>query len=660
MTRSCTTGNDTKSEWKTPQNHVRFGGVFIWTRAIHKPVDDDFMTDSSDIFPFGAAFESASDSTWRALAEKALRGAPLERLTSRSADGIEIQPLHPVPAGGLSGIARPVRKQPGQWSVLARIDHTERAAANRQALADIEGGALGLHLVFAGSGGAFGFGLPGDKRDVLRQVLANVDPAQVAIALDIPASASAIAQELAVLVADSGLNPSSAQISFGFDPLGTLMHNEAPAIGPTLASALEQAKALSGLGFEGPFLCADARPVHAAGGSEVQELAYLLGTSAACLRGYEKAGLDLPDARSFTGFRIAADADQFLTIAKLRALRRLIARLEEACGLVPKPIAIHAETAWRMTSHTDPWVNVLRTTVAVFSAVAGGTDSVSVLPHTQAIGLPDAAARRLARNVQLVLQEESRLAQVDDPAGGAGGIEALTDALCHKAWALFQHHEANGGIASAIANGSFGKDIAIIREQRTKQAATARAPLTGTSAFPDIAEVTPDVETPISDNWDRRYIDTFRPVRLSAPFEDLRARTATLKDAGKLPRVFLANLGPLTEYNARANFAANFLAAGGIETVNSGGFDTPAEVAEAFAKSGCAVACICSSDSRYGEQALTAVSALKASGAARICIAGRAGDDEASLRAAGLDGYLFQGADMIAFLDTLLQFFEQS
>jgi methylmalonyl-CoA mutase len=659
MTQPCPAGNDTKSEWKTPQNHVRFGGVFIWTRAIHKPVDDDFMTDSSDIFPFGAAFEPASDSKWRALAEKALRGAPLERLTSRSADGIEIPPLHPVPPGGLTGIARPVRKQPGHWSVLARIDHIDPAEANRQALADTEGGTQGLHLAFAGSGGAFGFGLPSGRPDALRQVLANIDPAQVVIALDIPATASAIAQKLAALIVDSGLNPSSAQVAFGLDPLGTLMHNEAPAFDHTLASAVEQAKALSGSGFTGPFLCADARLVHAAGGSEAQELACLLGAAAAYLRGYENAGFDLPDARGFTGFRIAADADQFLTIAKLRALRRLVARLEEACGLAPEPISIHAETAWRMTSRTDPWVNVLRATVAVFSAVAGGADSISVLPHTQAIGLPDAAARRLARNVQLVLQEESHLAQVDDPAGGAGGIEALTEALCQKAWALFQQHEANGGIVAAIASGSFGKDIAAIREQRAKAAATARAPITGTSAFPNIAEATPDVSRPLPDSWDQSFADPYRPCRLSAPFEGLRARAAALKEGGRQPQVFLANLGPLAEHNARANFAMNFLAAGGIATVNSGGFDTPVEAAAAFAKSGCAAACICSTDSRYGEQALAAVGALKDHGACRIFIVGRSGNDEASLRAAGLDGYLFQGADMISFLDDLLEFFEQ-
>ncbi len=141
-------------------------------------------------------------------------------------------------------------------------------------------------------------------------------------------------------------------------------------------------------------------------------------------------------------FRLAADADQFLTMAKFRALRKLWARVEEACGLTPKPAFISAETAWRMMTRRDPSVNMLRATIAAFSAGLGGADAISVLPFTAALGLPDCFARRIARNTELILLDESNLAKVADPAAGSGGIEDLTDQMCRAAWTLFQEIES--------------------------------------------------------------------------------------------------------------------------------------------------------------------------------------------------------------------------
>jgi len=195
-------------------------------------------------------------------------------------------------------------------------------------------------------------------------------------------------------------------------------------------------------------------------------------------RALEAAGIDADRARRLIGFRMAADADQFLTIAKLRALRRLWAHVEASAGLAPAPIRIHAETAWRMTTKRDPWVNLLRATVAVFSAGVGGADFISVMPFTQALGLPDAFARRLARNTQIVLLEESNLARVADPAAGAGGIEALTNALAEKAWEIFAGIEKTGGLSATIASGDIKAMVEAARAART------RKPIVGTTLFP--------------------------------------------------------------------------------------------------------------------------------------------------------------------------------
>ena len=182
------------------------------------------------------------------------------------------------------------------------------------------------------------------------------------------------------------------------------------------------------MGFKGPFAVADGRVIHDAGGSEVQELAFVLAAGVAYLRAIEGAGVALEDAHGMVYARLSADADQFLTMAKFRALRLLWARVEQACGLAPKPLFIAADTAWRMLTQRDPYVNMLRATMATFSAGLGGANAITVLPHTLALGLPDPFARRVARNTQLVLLEESNLAKVSDPAAGSGGIETLTQA----------------------------------------------------------------------------------------------------------------------------------------------------------------------------------------------------------------------------------------
>ena len=245
-------------------------------------------------------------------------------------------------------------------------------------------------------------------------------------------------------------------IRFGFSPLGGVATSGVSPlpwkdIAPIFAGVIADAAAQ---GFAGPFAVADGRAVHAAGGSEAQELGFVLAIAVAYLRAMEEHGIALDDARRFIYFRLAADQDQFLTIAKFRAIRKLWARIEQACGLDPRPAFVAAETAWRMMTKRDPHGNIVRGTIAALAAAIGGADAVTVLPYTAALGLPDALARRIARNTQTILIEESNLHRVADPAAGSGAIEALTDALCASAWTLFQEIERAGGVAEALEAGS--------------------------------------------------------------------------------------------------------------------------------------------------------------------------------------------------------------
>ena len=309
--------------------------------------------------PITSAFPTISDAQWRGLVDKALKGAPFERLVSRTADGIEIQPLYPR---DLSGRAPVARAHDGPWRALTRIEHPDAAAAAVQASADLEGGAAGLSLVFAGARNAYGFGLPaGSAGDVL-----SMDIKAAALSLNVPAQSTA-PEDVAHVIESQGLDPASADVFFG------LAATDDPS----------RVKALMARGFRGPFIAADGRMVHAAGGTDAQELAFALSEAVAALRALEAAGLSLDEARRAIGFRVAVDADQFASIAKLRALRRLWARVEESCGLQPLPAHVEAETAWRMMTRRDPYVNALRTTTAAFAAGVAGADAVVALPSHQ-------------------------------------------------------------------------------------------------------------------------------------------------------------------------------------------------------------------------------------------------------------------------------------
>ncbi len=519
--------------------------------------------------------------------------------------------------------------------------------ANAQALHDLEHGATGLTLVFAGANGAHGFGLE-PSAEAIEKVLDGVFiDAGIAIELQIGPQSRMAAIHIAEYVKRKGLTPAACDIRFGLDPVGACaVWGSSPYTWPEIVPAVTGAiKGLAGIGFKGPFAVADGRVIHDAGGSEVQELAFVLAAGVAYLRALEDAGVALEDTQGMIYARLAADADQFLTMAKFRALRLLWARVEEASGLAPKPILIAADTAWRMLTQRDPYVNMLRATMATFSAGLGGADSINVLPHTLALGLPDPFARRAARNTQLVLLEESNLAKVSDPAAGSGGIETLTQQLCEAAWPLFQEIDKTGGVFASLEQNLIQRKVAATRAVREANIARRKEVLTGASEFGEA----------------KFKFDALPPMRLAAPFEALRDRSdQILKDKGVRPKVFLANLSTPADFTARATFAKSFFETGGIEAVDSEGFTDPAALATAFKASGAALVCLCSSDKTYAGYATAAAKALQAAGARHIYLAGRAGEQEAALRAAGVNDFIFAGGDALATLQESYRLMERA
>lgn len=607
------------------------------------------MSDTDDLL-LAAEFPAATEPQWRGLVDQVLKGAPFERLVSTTYDGLSIAPLAARRADAAAVAARPGGTA---WEILARIEHPEAALANEMALRELSGGASGLSVVLGGAVGAYGFGLSAAEQAIARALEGFDFDAGASLEFDLSPQASAVLD--AMLAKGFASAHRGAGIRIGHDPIGAMAIG-ANAARPWTDEAPHFARRLAALAreeFRGKLAVADGRIIHNAGGSEAQELAYALAVAVAYLRALEAEGVALEAARRMIFFRLAADADQFLTIAKFRSLRKLWARIEAACGLAPAPAFVSAETAWRMLARRDPQVNILRATIAAFAAALGGADAITVLPFTAALGLPDRFARRLARNTQLVLLEESHLAKVADPAAGAGSVEDLTDQLCRTAWALFREIEAAGGIAAALASGLVQQKVADVRAKRTAALARRKDALTGVSIFPNLHEAAATVDAPMP--VQSSSAGGLHPARLAEPFEALRdASDRMLAATGSRPTIFLAALGTEAEFTPRATFAKNFFEAAGIEAVDGATIGAPA-LAAAFKTSGAALACLCSSDKVYEKEAAAGAQALKAAGARHIYLAGRPRDQEAALKAAGVQSFIYEGCDALATLQAAHQ-----
>ncbi|MFJ9862518.1 methylmalonyl-CoA mutase family protein [Streptomyces sp. NPDC101165] len=589
-----------------------------------------------DGLSLAAEFPDATHEQWQRLVEGVLRksgkevsGAAAEdALSTMLEDGLRTRPLYTArdgaPDPGLPGFApfvrggRPEGNTAGGWDVRQR----HATLADGAVLADLENGVTSLWLV-VGQGGMPVSALP----RALDGVYLDLAP----VVLDAGRDVAAAAAELLRLYEERGVDPKTVRGNLGGDPLGyEARTGEAQDFAPLAALARRTAGQYPGLRT----LTVDALPYHEAGGSAAQELGASLATGVAYLRELTAAGLTVEAACAQLEFRYAATADQFLTVAKLRAARRLWARVAEVSGAPGAGAQVqHAVSSPVMMSRRDPWVNMLRTTIATLAAGVGGADSVTVLPFDHALGLPDAFARRVARNTSTILVEESHLARVIDPAGGSWYVEQLTDELAHAAWEFFRSIERDGGQAAVLRSGRIRTDLATTWAERSKKLAKRREPITGVSEFPLLSEKPLEREPapePPSGGLPR--------VRRDEAYEALRARSdAHLAATGARPRIYLATLGTAAEYTARSTFVANLFQAGGIEPVTEGRFED----------SGATEAALCSSDAQYAEQAERTAESLKAAGARHVVLAGR-GDY------AGIDSYVFAGCDAVDVLSATL------
>ena len=663
----------------------------------------------TDPLKLASEFPSADYAAWRTLAEEALKGASFEKkLVTKTLDGFALQPLytkgdqdadtrliHDV----LSASVEPRETVTG-WDIRQLHSHPDPIVTNAAVLDDLENGATSILLkldaaarkgreISSGEVGVDGIAIHclADLECTLSDVYTNL----ATIALDGGAAAIPAAAMLAARMTDED-GASEAAPAFNIDPIGTLASTG--TLPCSTDDALRQTANITAELIDlfpmGTAISVNGAPYYNAGATDGQELACLLASGVAYLRALTDTGMAVDQAAGAMVFNVAIGTDFFAGIAKLRALRLMWTRILAASGAEDASISINAVSAEMAMSKVDPWVNMLRTTVTSFAAGLGGADSVVCLPYDHLIGLPDGFTRRIARNTQLILQEESNVHRVIDPAGGAWFIENMTRDLAKAAWAKFQSLEASGGIVAALANGSLKKDIEAVWHTREERVANRRDPLTGVSEFPNISEAkvtcdAPDLDAIQANGKARQtkytetvgatlsslmeaarkgatighmYTDLYGtsaattvpvliPHRLSEPYEALRKRADGYKaKTGTFPQIFLANLGKVAQHTARAMFARNFFEAGGIEAITNTGFADATSVAKAFTASGAKIAVICGSDPQYGDMADDVASTLKTAGASLVYLAGHPGDARAGYEAAGIDDFIYVGTDV--------------
>jgi methylmalonyl-CoA mutase len=477
------------------------------------------------VIPLASDFAPAGREDWLKLVAKTLEGGDFEdRLVTRTADGLAIQPLYT--AADAPRAVAPVGAHDAQspWDIRALSAHPDPARANADLLADLEGGATSVLLKIdpAGSGGvAVG------SAEALSRALDGVVLEMAPVALD----AGFLGAQAADWLASAAKSSPGARLVLHMDPLSALAETGVSP-GPIEAHLIAAANTgvrLADVYPKASLFLASGRVVHEAGGGEAEELGFMAATALAYARALIRAGASTSDAFARITLGLSADADYFLTIAKIRAARAIWARITSACD-APTPAVIEARSSRRMLTRMDAWTNMLRLTAAGFGAAVGGADAIVLGAFTDALGAPTPFARRQARNAQLVLMDEANLGRVADPARGAWYLESLTDELARAGWAAFRAIEAEGGAVVALASGRLAAEAAKTLETRRAAVAAGKAKIVGVTAYVgakdagvevepvDAAPFTvaaPSVRLPGPDG----RAAPLTPVRLAEPFE---------------------------------------------------------------------------------------------------------------------------------------------
>ena len=577
-------------------------------------------------------FEPYSDARWLEAVDSALKGAALDTLNSLEPGGMTRQPLYRETDlemadnnSGMPGLFPFMRGSSNAptpylpWHIAQRFVPNRKGSDNRAILIDLAGGVSAVAIDLTNTA-SFDHE---QAQKLLSGVLLDIAPISL-----MPGTHIHDAMDIMEgLWRDQKITNTDCKAYLNADPIGTSAQNGKPQIDLDL-------KHLFAWGAEREnvtLLCASGQMYHSAGASEAQELGMIIATLVDYLRAAQKDDIAIELLAQKTTLALSAETDFFATIAKIRAARLLWSQVFEQFGVKTIAPIVFAETSERCFSTVDPWANILRATIATLAAGIGGANLITVAPCTSVSEGDNDLTRRVARNTHIILQEESHIGKVMDPAGGAWYIEKLTRDLATQAWSIFQEIERQGGMAVALSSGYIEKLIAPIRVERQDKVNLRNIAMIGVSEFPNLEEAplkarTPKGEGPLSEK------------RLAVTIEQLRQIAEPSK-----PSVFLAAIGTPARATPRVNFAANLYAISGVHGIAGQGGEDIGTIVSDFKKSGAKIACLCASDSDYETHAVALAQGLLDAGATHIALAGK------DRKIDGIDDYCFAGCDIITF-----------
>lgn len=686
-------------------------------------------------------FTPPTDEEWKAACEALLKGAPFEKkMFTKTYEGITFDPMYTrkhtediLPKGVMPGMGDYLRGVDAAgyigkpWGIAQACDETLPAENNELLRHEHDKGATIYHIVLdtasrtgvdARQAEAVGdTGTSVTTVEDMHVLLTGLDLAKFPLYVYAGANAVPLLALVAAARRASGEDMAEVHGIVGADPIGALAADgklpaSLDAHYDSLAAAARWAT-VNAPHLRTVFVRSD---VYSNGGAnDVQEVASVLATATAYLRALCERGLTIDEAASQIAFAFSMGANFFLQIAKLRAVRPLWAQIVGAFGgsAEAQKMRIHARPALFFKTIYDPYVNMLRNTTEIFSGVVGGIDSFESAPFDEPIRKGDEFSRRIARNVQIMLQEEFGLLQPIDPAGGSWAVETLTRQMKEKIWAEFQRIEKEGGIIAALRAGSLQESVAAVLAARFKNADLRRDRIVGNNMYPNMTETlletraedtaalkaqrTADIDaylsdidvkhlgealaslrqahsvdhaveaalagatiaelmTAVTEGNGAETVTAIAPHRWSERFEALRQRTEEYKaEKNDNVKIFLANMGPIPQHKARADFTTGFLQVGAFEVLGNDGFKTVEEAADAARASGADAVVICSTDATYPEIVPALAPKLhEVLPKARVFLAGAAPKDLLeTYKEAGIDEYISVRANCYEILESL-------
>lgn len=680
-------------------------------------------------------FEAISDfpipsyEQWKQAVDKSLKGAPFSKLLTKTYEEIILQPMYQKKdiknltftktAPGQFPFLRGTEQAEAEksWLVAQEMGHPIPETLNEWLKNDLQKGVNAINLDL---NDATKLGVDWSEKmmksnqvgaiisslEDVETTFTDINLTKLPFVIQTGTSAVPLVAFIAAYFQKNKLPLTNLEGCIGADPLAMLVKNgELPA---QIDSYLdEMAQLINWTETNSPKLKTifiDSHPYHDGGGSAINELAFMLATGVYYIRELQNRGLAIDQIAPSIQFSISIGSNLFMELAKIRAARMLWATIIEAFGgnEASQKLTVHARTSRFTKTVYDPYVNILRSTVEAFTAAVGGVDSLHVSSFDEAYTLPNLYSRRVARNIQLVIQKEAHVTHTADPVGGSWYVEHITAEVANKSWELFQLIEAQGGMLQGLAKGIPQQEVKAVSEKKKHDIEMRKLIFVGATMYPNSAEkhlktdnqaLDALLEKRMTAAKDKRIVDVsinsnnvvndvikaaeqgatietiskalrsgkgitvekIEKYRATEAFEKLRQNCEEKKAAGEPFSVFLTSIGALADHKPRTDFVGNFFETGGFEMLKNKGFETVAAAITATVATPASIAVICGKNESYHEMAVEIVTEVKKQRSAiKVFVAGKQDEEfQVQLQAAGVDGFIHVGTNCYQFLREL-------